>query len=251
MELYFENSNIDKSIPIPLYYQLKEILLGYIRKSDMGTMLPTEEQLCERYNISRPTVRQAIRELEISGYLYRVKGKGTFVSEPKINQDVLTSLEDFEDRMKKLGFPVTIKKLELKEKMSEGKISTSLNIPDGTPVLMLRRLIYANSVPMVLSLNYLPKDKISDISESLIENNSLYDLITKHYGYRVVKMHKSMEAKMVSDYEAELLEVKKKSPVQLVETISYLEDGTAVEYSMERYRADKNKFNFSLVINNH
>ena len=70
---------INKNIPIPLYYQLKELLLEYIENSDEDAVLPTETTLCSIHNISRSTVRQALGELTAEGYITRKKGKGTAI----------------------------------------------------------------------------------------------------------------------------------------------------------------------------
>ena len=84
---FLKNKNIDKSIPVPLYYQLKEILLEYIKNPNNCGCLPTEIEICKHYDISRPTVRQAINELVTDGYLERVKGKGI-----KITSSLLKAL---------------------------------------------------------------------------------------------------------------------------------------------------------------
>ena len=81
----------DKDVPVPLYYQLKEIIREDIERGRLspGRSIPSERELVDRYNISRMTVRQAISELVVEGYLYRQRGKGTFVAEPKIKQKLL------------------------------------------------------------------------------------------------------------------------------------------------------------------
>lgn len=77
-------SDIDRSTPIPIYYQLKELIKGQIRNGELspGDQLPTEEELCRQYNISRTPVRQALSELTHEGLLTRTPGRGTFVARP-------------------------------------------------------------------------------------------------------------------------------------------------------------------------
>ncbi len=82
----FAARTLNKEIPIPLYYQLKEILLEEIKQAAPGTSLPTELELCEQFDISRPTVRQAINELVVEGYLTRMKGKSTLLLNPKFSK---------------------------------------------------------------------------------------------------------------------------------------------------------------------
>ena len=84
-----EAKKIDKNTPIPLYFQLKSLLLAEIEDGTYlaDSLIPTEKELCDMFHISRTTVRQALAELVQEGYLYRVKSKGTFVARPKIRQD--------------------------------------------------------------------------------------------------------------------------------------------------------------------
>jgi GntR family transcriptional regulator len=243
---FFRSKEINKKIPIPLYYQLKEILLEFINRSSVGSALPTEEKLCELYGISRPTARQAIRELEMSGNLIRKKGKGTFIAEPKINQDFLTDIEDFEERMKRFGYITSAKVLELKEAICEDRACHALKLPLGTKVYFLRRLIYANETPMVLALSQLPSEKFPGFAEIDFTKQSLIDIIRGTYGYTIRKVIKKIEAKIISDFEAQLFDVKKGSPVQYIETTCFIDDETPIEHTMERYRADKNQFSFTL-----
>ncbi len=86
-----KESKIDKSIPIPLYFQLKTLIMDEIKNGTykVGNPIPTEKELSETFQISRTTVQQAITELVQEGWLYRIKSKGTFVSQPKISQDFI------------------------------------------------------------------------------------------------------------------------------------------------------------------
>ena len=77
--MLLDSSKLDKSVPIPLYFQLKELILSEIKNGNYpsGSLIPTENELSEAFEISRTTVRQAITELVQEGWLYRVKSKGT------------------------------------------------------------------------------------------------------------------------------------------------------------------------------
>ena len=86
---------LDKTTPVPLYFQLKELIMAEIKNGTYpkDSAIPTEKELSDMFDISRTTVRQAIAEMVQEGWLYRVKSKGTFVSQPKINQDFIQKLE--------------------------------------------------------------------------------------------------------------------------------------------------------------
>ena len=90
----FEKEKIDKGTPIPLYFQLKNIILKYINEGNLkpGDSISTEMELAQIFDISRTTIRQAITELVMEGYLTRVKSKGTFVQRPPIRQEYIRSV---------------------------------------------------------------------------------------------------------------------------------------------------------------
>jgi GntR family transcriptional regulator len=242
---FFLERSLNKDVPIPLYYQLKEILLEFVRFSPVGSCLPTEEQLCSIYQISRPTARQAIRDLEVSGNVVRIKGKGTFVADPKVRQTI-SAVQDFEDIMAEAGRKVGIKLLEIKRSVCEERGCRALDLSPRTDIYILRRLLSVDNVPMAMSLTYLPFDRFPELEKKNIETLSLNRLIRDEYGYEIKKAAKTLEAKIVSDFEAELFGVKKGSPVQYVETTSYLQGDLPIEFTMERFRADKNQITFTV-----
>ncbi|GAK54811.1 transcriptional regulator [Candidatus Vecturithrix granuli] len=241
----FAARTLNKEIPIPLYYQLKEILLEEIKKSEPGTSLPTELELCEHFDISRPTVRQAINELVVEGYLTRMKGKGTFIAEPKIQQDFLIVLKSFGEEMQEKGLVPATKVLGVEKTVCDEKISAALNIPPGSEVIKLTRLRFADNVPIVLVVTFLPFDKLPDILSKDFENDSLYHIIEKEYGYKIERAKRTLEARIATE-EAKLLEIKKGDPIQFIQTIAYLDDGTPIEFSLAEYRGDKSEFTFEL-----
>ena len=181
----FKNKVLNKDIPIPLYYQLKEILLEEIKQSEEGASFPTELELCKQFDISRPTVRQAVNELVIEGYLNRVKGKGTFISESKIKQDFLIVLESFPEEMQRKGLLPTTKVLQFEAVKADEKVAEALNVPVGNMVVKLRRLRFANDRPIVLVATFLPHEKLSNMLSRDLENESLYNIIEQEYGYKI------------------------------------------------------------------
>ncbi|NLU35644.1 MAG: GntR family transcriptional regulator [Clostridiales bacterium] len=245
---YFKNKTLNKNIPIPLYYQLKEILLEYIKEyhKDEELPIPTEKELSEHFQISRPTVRQAINELVVEGYLYRKKAKGTFVSKPKIRQDFLLILDSFENEMKKKGLKPSTKLLNIEVTRSDEKVSKALNIPLGSEVVKLTRLRFANDEPIVLVVTYLPHDKCKGIMDKDLEKESMYDILEKDFGYNIARATRTLESIVAGEYEAKLLDIKKGAPIQYFESVAYLTDNTPIEYSLAKYRGDRNKFSFEL-----
>src|SRR4051794_17413639 len=87
-------SQIDRSSPLPFYYQLKQIILDHLREQGLapGDRLPGDYELCATYGVSRTVVRQALGELETEGVIQRVKGRGTFVAPRRISERLVQSL---------------------------------------------------------------------------------------------------------------------------------------------------------------
>ena len=241
----FDNKTLNREIPIPLYYQLKEILLEEIKKALPETPFPTELELCKQFDISRPTVRQAIQELVIEGYLNRMKGKGTFIAGPKIKQDFLIVLKSFTEEMKEKGLVPTTKVLGLEKTVCDEKVSTALAIPIGSEVAQLTRLRFADNIPIVVVVTFLPLDKVPDILSQDFENDSLYRILSEKYGYGIHSATRTLEAR-VADEEAEQLDMKRGEPIQFIQTIAYLDTGVPIEYSLAEYRGDKSEFTFEL-----
>ena len=192
----FKNKTLNRNIPIPLYYQLKEILLEYIKEhhEDEELPIPTEKEISEHFGISRPTVRQAINELVVEGYLYRQKAKGTFVSKPKIKQDFLLILDSFENEMLKKGLQPSTKLLNIETVNSDEKVSKALNVPLESKVIKLTRLRFANNEPIVLVVTYLPYDPCKGIISRDLEKESMYDIIENVFGYRIAGAHRTLES---------------------------------------------------------
>ena len=126
---------LDKSRPIPLYYQVKESLLEKIksRQFKVGDLIPSESELQEKYKVSRITIRRAIQELVQEGHLYTKQGKGTFVSRPKVSQE-LNLITSWAETMAEMGMRPETKKIEYTEETVPVSIAGLLNIPIGDKV---------------------------------------------------------------------------------------------------------------------
>src|SRR5690606_8742797 len=127
---------------VPLYIQIAENLKDNIRigKWKEGEKIPSEKELCEIYNVSRITVRNAIDELVKENYLYRERGRGTFVKPAEDNPDAYTVAKGFTDEMKELGKKATTLKAEIEVSRANNRIARILNINEGDKIIILRRI---------------------------------------------------------------------------------------------------------------
>ncbi|MDO4522114.1 MAG: GntR family transcriptional regulator [Eubacteriales bacterium] len=241
---FFLDKKLDKNVPIPLYFQLKELIISAIRDGQYksGSMLPTEMELIEQFQVSRTTVRQAIIELVQEGWLYRVKSKGTFVSAPKIKQDFMQKLETFREQMERSGMTPGTEVLEFRIEEAASEIADALKITEGTKVIYLYRRRFANDEPILLAETYLPYDLCGFIMEHDFSKESLYEVLRETEDTEVLKIWRRVEAVGAVECDARYLNMKMGEPVQLFHSIGSNAFDRPIEYSVARYRGDRNSF---------
>ena len=148
---------LDKQSPIPIYIQIEEQLKQQIQQGDfpIGTTIPSERELTERFDVSRMTVRQAITNLVNDGLLYREKGRGTFVASPKVEQP-LNGLTSFTEDMMARGMVPSSKMINFEILEPESDISAALQLAQGDEVYFVERIRFADDKPMAIERTYLP-----------------------------------------------------------------------------------------------
>lgn len=238
---------IDKGSRIPLYYQLMEIIIDEIETGKLkeNDQIPSERELCEKYDISRATVRQAIQELEKEGYIYKQHGKGTFVSPKEFKQDLL-HFYSFTEEMKKLGKNPTSKVVDFEVIESDAKVAKKMNISLGDIVYKFTRLRLADQQPMMLETTYLLYHRFPNIKQSDLEQKALYDILTERFNVNFTKAEESFQPVNTRKHEAELLEYKENHPSMMIERITYDKIGI-IEYTVGIARGDR--FKYRVVLN--
>lgn len=244
MDRFFTQRYLNKEIPIPFYYQLKELLLEYIAQAEPGSSIPTETQLCEHFDISRTTVRQALGELTSEGLLYRQKGKGTMILPQKIEQEFLYVLESFNDEMQHKGLIPNTKVLSFEAVQASSSVASALGIEAGDQVLSLTRVRSTNGEPIVLVSTYLPAERygLRALLQEDLEQHSLYERMKSICSVQIEASRRTLEIRQSGSFESEHLHVKPGSPLQYIETVSTSSEKIPIEYSRAYYRSDKNKF---------
>lgn len=248
--MVIEDIRIDKMTPVPLYYQLKEAILNNIKegKYEEGERIPNEKDFCSELDLSRTTVRQAITELVYEGWLYRIKSKGTFATKPKLNQDFVMKIEKFNDQMERLGMTPKTKVLSLKMMNADLSVAQNLGIEEKVQVIYLKRLRYANEEPIVIIETYLPYHKCGYIMGNDFVQESLYNILSQSKETRVCKVQRTIEAVSADSEDAELMEMKKGSPVHMFHTVGFNCKDEAIEYSIARYKGNRNRFDVTIFI---
>ncbi|MBM7624589.1 GntR family transcriptional regulator [Sporohalobacter salinus] len=237
---------IDKNSRIPLYYQLMDIIIEKIESDKLqpDDKLPSERNLCEKYDISRATVRQAIQELEKEGYIYKQHGKGTFVSPEKFKQDLL-EFYSFTEEMKKIGKEPTSKVIEFKKINSNKKLARKMDLDIGVKLYQFTRLRLADGEPMMLETSYLPYDRFPGITKEDLENNAMYDIFMNRFNVSFSQAEEIFQPVAAKQEEAEHLNIDPGIPSMRLKRITY-ENNEVIEYTVGIARGDKFKYHVLL-----
>lgn len=239
---------IDKNTPIPLYFQLKELLLREIEAGNypVGATIPTEMEISEQLAISRTTVRQAITELVQEGWLYRVKSKGTFVAQPKIQQDFIQRLEKYDEQIIRSGKTPATELLECKVIKATDNIAASLQLTVKDKVIFIHRRRFADEEPIVTIKTYIPYDLCNFILDYDLSKNSLYDTLSQKEETHIYYVKRLVEAVAATREDSQHLNIKTGKPIQSFVSTGYNSSDRPIEYSLARYRGDRNSFEITV-----
>lgn len=238
---------VDKGSPVPLYYQLKNIIAELIENEELkpGDPVPTERELCELHGISRMTVQKAILALVNEGVVYREQGKGTFVAQSKERHRLL-QLAGFTEEMQRRGLKVATELLSFERKLPTKKVQSDLNLSPQDEVFEVERLRLIDGEPYALETVYLPVMLCPALSGEKLKNASLYDVLSREFGLQIGYAYQTIEPVLINDYESNFLHVKKNSLALLFSRHTYLTDDTPFEVTKAIYRSDKYKFEVAL-----
>jgi GntR family transcriptional regulator len=242
------DASIDKSSPVPYYHQLKMILIKEIESGNWlpEQKLPSEAEFCGRFDISRTVVRQTIKELQNEGYIFTEKGKGTFISQPKITEGFVQSLSGFHEEMVRRGFRVTTRIIRQELTSASRTVADALEIDPDTPVIELSRLRMLNNEPSVFVTTYIAHDSCPPLLEADLENKSLYAFLDQ-CGVRLHRGRRYISVSLANEYEASLLHMEIGAPLITLDSITYLYSGKPLEYFHALHRGDRTRFEVDLV----
>ncbi|GCE49925.1 GntR family transcriptional regulator [Thermosporothrix hazakensis] len=233
----------NKNSRIPLYVQVEDTLLARITSGELppGSQLPTEEELIKEFDVSRTTIRKTIQSLLQQGLVEIRRGKGTFVTLPKITQE-LTELTGFVEDMQVQGRTPTAKVLGRQIVAANDVVARQLIVPEGTPVVQIYRVRLADNIPVSFDETYLPRELGEKILAENLETDPIFTLLEQKYETPLIEAKYQMEAVAASPVVAEALEIEVGSPIFLIERTSYTEGNRPVDYEKLHYRGDQIRF---------
>ena len=242
--------SLDKESPVPLYYQLKEILMAMVDDGELapGDIVPSERDICERFSISRMTASKAMSALVDEGVFRRERGRGTFVSHPKTTC-TSSSLTGFSENIRAAGLEAMTEILSFEEEEASRSISESLQLAAlDSSVFNILRLRYVDGEPFSLENVWAPKCRFPGLSREMLEGRSLYTLMREHFDMKLSHASQTIEPVLCSDFEAKNLDLDSGTPVLLFRRVAYAEPRIPVEYSKCIYRGKRFKYEISFGI---
>lgn len=242
---------IDKNSSVPIYAQLEEIIIKKVKERVYlpGEALPTERELTELFGVSRMTIRQAISNLVHQGVLYKISGKGTFVSKEVIEKKL--EIESFSDDMRKRGLEPSSKVLYFEKIIPDNEIKLKLKLSDDEEIYFINRLRLANNEPMAIEYCFLPEKYYPNILKYNLVQCSLYELMKEEYHVSFNYMKQNIKAINMNKREAEMLLGKTKGFGLASLKIIYNEDENPIEYTKTIYNPDRYSFDLVVFNENH
>lgn len=227
----------------PLYAKIEAALAAEISSGQLGagTQLPTEEQLIGRFQMSRTTIRKAIDNLVARGLVEIRRGKGTFVTHPKITQ-ALTELTGFAEDMVVLGRHPTSRLLDKRIISADEKTAQALQMAPGTQVYRIERVRLADGIPMSFDETYLPLEIGNKVVSNNLEVEPIFALLENKYALPLIEASYQLEAVIAEPHVAQALNIAVGAPIFLIERTSYSTGERPVDYEKLYYRGDAIRF---------
>lgn len=246
-EMNERSSALDKTSDEPLYIQLYTILQEEIESLyHMGDQIDSEREICLKYGVSRTTVRLALELLEKRGYIDKVQGKGNFVSKPKISQDLM-HFYSFTEEMIKMGrVPSSeLAGFEVIE-ASEG-LAARMELSHGEKVYKIDRIRYADHIPVMQEVSYLPYDRFTGLSRDRLLEESIYKVMNDEFDVKISNAEEYLNPVLINRLESLLLETPEGGPGLKITRITR-EGGRIIEYTNGIARGDKFTYRVNLEI---
>jgi GntR family transcriptional regulator len=231
---------LDKNGFIPLYYQIQRALMEKIHSGELseGDPLASEEELSRYHQVSRMTARQALHGLKISGYAFSEKGRGTFVTRPKLEKNIM-HLQGFTEDMRQRGMKPSSKLLQQIVVSPTEDLMQRLKLDATDRVLRLRRLRLADGTPMALEDSHIPLRQFPGLDRIDFAKHSLYQTLRERFGVRVGYADEIIEALPATREESELLSIQKKASVLSITRVIMTTQESPIEFACSRYRGDR------------
>ncbi|WP_396328581.1 GntR family transcriptional regulator [Burkholderia anthina] len=223
----------------PLYVQIKDTLRARILDGTYAphSRMPSEHELCAMFDVSRITVRQALGDLQKEGLLFKLHGKGTFVSKPKAFQNV-TSLQGFAEAMSSMGYEIVNQLRSFRTVKADRHLATKLNVPEGAPLVEIHRVRLLNREPVSLEQTWVPEALGKRLAGADLATRDIFLILENDCGVPLGHADVSIDAILADDDIVDALRVEEGSPVLRIERLTHDASGTPIDYEYLYFRGD-------------
>jgi GntR family transcriptional regulator len=231
---------------IALHHQIKEDLFLHLRSGRWapGFELPTEESLCRHYGVSRGTLRRAIGDLVTDGYIERHRGRGSFVSRPKLESGVVSTYK----RFRVVGPPLDPggRVLACRRVRAVKDVASVLDLAPGASIWRLDRVRFTQAMPVSLQTSFIPADLCADLPRHDLVTRHLIDVLRDEYGVVLTSAVEYVEPTVADGYAAKALSIALRTPLFQIERITKSAGERVVEYRRALLRGDVYRYRIEL-----
>jgi GntR family transcriptional regulator len=232
-----------RSSPIPLYHQVETLLreklgAGHYRS---GELLPTDDDLCRQYGVSKITVRKAMQKLGADGLVVRARGRGTSVTEravPSADLKMTCFLED----LIALGLPAEVRVLKSGPLAVRGAVAKALDVPAGTEVFSFQKLLAVSGRPFALSTEFVLRHLGARLTPRDLRAGHLLRKLEERCGVRLRDAEQIIESSMANPDVAAHLGTSVGAPILVVTRTTRSTADRPVEHGISIYRGDRARF---------
>ncbi len=229
---------VDRSIPVPAYAQIAEELRGLLRPGAApgDAELPSERLLCEAFQVSRMTLRQALDELEREGLIERRRGRGTFVAlhAAETGRRLLT----IEDAMNARIAAGSMRLLSFRLVKPSAPVREFLELPGGARVYQIRRLRTGNEVPLALESVQVPPALCPNLDQLDLVRDPVHRILEQHYGLKPEECLEEISAAVPNATLRHILQVPASAAILMVRRKTRTSGAVPVEFAITAYRGD-------------
>jgi GntR family transcriptional regulator len=225
--------------PAPLYEQIKEVLRARVLDGTYQPheQMPSESEMMAAFGVSRITVRQALNDLQNEGLIFRIHGKGTFVSKPKAFQD-LGRLQGFGEAMRQMGYETFARVVSIRHIKPTTQVQEKLKLAKRAKVTELQRVRFLNREPISLDITYVPTHVGMKLAKEDLASRDVFAILENDYGLSLGHADLQIGSTLADENLAAQLKVEEGSPVLVIERTTHTSDGTPIDYEHLYYRGD-------------
>lgn len=196
---------------------------------DEAGRIPTEPELCERFGVSRVTVRRAVSDLEVMGLVRRQQGAGTFVTRRRDTPGTMT-IGGFSDMF--LGEHVPSRDIKTAEiAQADAATAALLRIEPGASVFLLERVFGLDGVPHSLDRSVYSLDKYPGFAEKISPGTSTYQVLRDEYGVRFGEVRREIRIGFTNATTAAWLDLPENEPLLVMEKVAIDQEGSVIHTS--------------------